>query len=223
MTFAESILSLLRTLRIDATLPKGVEVLNPYQDANVMKLCASFYDRFYNDTRPRRLIVGINPGRFGGGITGIPFTDPIKLATVCGIPNDLGRRTELSADFIYRVIEEYGGPQAFYASFYITAVSPLGFVRDNKNLNYYDVKELQEAITPFAVQSMNSVLEAPVDKTKCYCIGEGDNYKFLLSLNKTHGWFDEIIPLPHPRFVMQYRRKQLQHHVDNYLTKLSLP
>ncbi len=36
----------------------------------------------------RYLILGINPGRFGGGITGIPFTDPIRLQNICGIEND---------------------------------------------------------------------------------------------------------------------------------------
>jgi hypothetical protein len=223
MSFADNVLSLLSTLRIGKSLPEGVQVLNPYRDTTVMELCHTFYDRFYNDNNRRRILIGINPGRFGGGVTGIPFTDPVVLSEQCGIPNDLVKRTELSADFIYRVISAYGGPARFYGNFYITAVSPLGFTLNGKNLNYYDLRELQQAITPFAIRSMDSLLKAPIDRSKCYCIGEGENLKFLSALNQQHHWFDEIIPLAHPRFVMQYRRKQLDSYIQDYLKKLQLP
>ena len=223
MSFADNVLSLLSSLRIGKSLPEGVQVLNPYRDATVMELCQTFYYRFYNDNEKRRVLVGINPGRFGGGVTGIPFTDPVVLSEQCDIPNDLVKRTELSANFIYRVISAYGGPARFYEHFYITAVSPLGFTLNGKNLNYYDLRELQEAITPFAIRSMERLLEAPIDRSKCYCIGEGENLKFLSALNQQHHWFDEIIPLAHPRFVMQYRRKQLDGYVQDYLKKLQLP
>lgn len=223
MTFADTVLALLGSLRIGKALPKGVQVLNPYRDAVVMEICETFYRRYYSDAEHRRLLVGINPGRFGGGVTGIPFTDPVKLAEQCGIPNDLGRRTELSADFIYRVVTAFGGPEKFYQYFYVTAVSPLGFTLNDKNLNYYDIRELQEAITPFAIRSMEQVLTANVDRSKCYCIGEGDNFKFLVALNQQRHWFEQVIPLAHPRFVMQYRRKQLQQYIDDYISKLRLP
>lgn len=223
MTFADTILSILSSLRIGKTLPEGVQILNPYRDAAVMEICQTFYHRFFNDNNKRRILIGINPGRFGGGVTGIPFTDPVLLSEQCDIPNNLGKRTELSADFIYRVIAAYGGPGSFYEHFYITAVSPLGFTLNGKNLNYYDLRELQEAIRPFAVRSMERLLEAPVDRSKCYCIGEGENLKFLSALNRQHHWFEEIIPLAHPRFVMQYRRKQLDRYVEDYVTRLRLP
>ncbi|MEJ1238531.1 uracil-DNA glycosylase family protein [Chryseolinea sp. T2] len=222
MTFADHVLEILFSLRIGKTLPKGVEVLNPYREDIVIEICESFYRKFYCDTNERRILIGINPGRHGGGITGIPFTDPVKLSQLCGIPNELGKRTELSADFIYRVVAAFGGPAAFYGRYYFTAVSPLGFTFNGKNLNYYDLRELQDAISPFAVRSMEKLLKAPVDRTKAYCIGEGENFKFLTTLNKQHQWFDEIIPLAHPRFVMQYRRKQLDNYINEYVTKLSL-
>jgi hypothetical protein len=223
MSFADYVLPILSTLRIGKALPEGVQVLNPYRDATVMELCHTFYHRFYNDNNRRRILIGINPGRFGGGVTGIPFTDPVVLSEQCGIPNELVKRTELSADFIYRVISAYGGPARFYEHFYITAVSPLGFTLSGKNLNYYDLRELQDAITPFAIRSMERLLQAPIDRSKCYCIGEGENLKFLSTLNQQHHWFDEIIPLAHPRFVMQYRRKQLDDYIQDYLNKLQLP
>ncbi|MGC3944942.1 MAG: DUF4918 family protein [Chryseolinea sp.] len=223
MMFSDIVLGILSSLRIGKALPEGVQVLNPYREKVVIEICESFYRKFYNDETERRILIGINPGRFGGGVTGIPFTDPLKLSRDCGIPNSLGTRTELSADFIYSVVAAFGGPANFYSRFYFTAVSPLGFTMDGKNLNYYDLRELQEAITPFAVRSMNSLLKAPVDRAKAYCIGEGDNLKFLSALNKQHQWFGEIVPLAHPRFVMQYRRKQLERYIEDYVGKLSLP
>lgn len=216
MTFADHIMRLLRNLQIDQPLPAGVKVLNPYLNETVLELCETFYRRFFDDDQQRRLILGINPGRFGGGVTGIPFTDPVKLAAQCGIPNTLGRRTELSADFIYRVVESYGGPARFYGDLYISAVSPLGFTRGEKNLNYYDIPALQEALKPFVVTSITETLRANIDRSKCYCIGEGQNFRFLSRLNAEHQWFKEIIPLTHPRFVMQYRRKHLREYVAEY-------
>lgn len=223
MVFADVVLDILSSFRIGKALPAGVEVLNPYREATVMEICEAFYRKYYNDNNTRRVMIGINPGRFGGGVTGIPFTDPVKLSELCGIENNLGKRTELSADFIYRVISAYGGPYDFYSRFYVTAVSPLGFTMQGKNLNYYDLRELQEAVTPFAVRSMQRLLKAAIDHTKAYCIGEGENFKFLTALNRKHQWFEEIIPLAHPRFVMQYRRKQLEQYVGDYVKKLSLP
>jgi len=75
------------------------------------------------------------------GITGIPFTDPVKLE-VLGIANDFQKKRELSSDFVYQMITAFGGANKFYQTFYISAISPLGFTKDEKNLNYYDVKRL---------------------------------------------------------------------------------
>ncbi|MFI5224347.1 MAG: DUF4918 domain-containing protein, partial [Nitrospirales bacterium] len=66
------------------------------------------------------LILGINPGRLGAGLTGIPFTDPLKLQNICGIENTLPKKAELSADFIYTMISAFGGPEAFYKKFYFS-------------------------------------------------------------------------------------------------------
>lgn len=85
-------------------VPNGVEVLSVYQDPEVRGFVEAFYSRYYHDERPRTLVLGINPGRLGGGMTGIPFTDPVRLSEGCGIANQLEKRTELSSDFIYRMI-----------------------------------------------------------------------------------------------------------------------
>jgi hypothetical protein len=221
LTFANNILIFHKNLKITSKLPEGVGAMNPYKDKIAFNLCTKFYQTFYSDINERTLIIGINPGRFGGGITGVPFTDPIKLEVNCGIKNDLPKKVELSADFIYKMIEAYGGAKKFYSKFYVTAVSPLGFVKDGKNLNYYDVKALQESILNFIVDCFEKQLTFGVNKKVCYCLGEGENFKFLSKLNQTHNFFETIIPLPHPRFIMQYRRKRIDEYVEKYLIEFT--
>ena len=120
MNVSQKILPFLKHLEIKAQLPDGVQVLNPYRDKYTFQLCKQFYSKYYDDTAERFLIIGINPGRFGGGLTGIPFTDPKKLEVNCTIPNSLTKKSELSADFIYQVIDGFGGPEKFFARFYFS-------------------------------------------------------------------------------------------------------
>lgn len=217
MTLASQILSFYKSLSLSAPLPTDIEVMNPYQDAIVFDLCEKFYDRFYNDTNPRRMILGINPGRLGGGVTGIPFTDPIKLETNCGITNTLQKKAELSADFIYAMINSSGGPEKFYNRFFISAVCPLGFTKNGNNLNYYDDKVLEETVKSFIITCLQGQLTFPIDRTVCYCLGEGKNYAYLSKVNAERNFFKEIIPLPHPRFIMQYRRKKITDFINLYI------
>lgn len=217
------ILEFLMGLKIDARLPKGIEVMNPYHDEYTVRLCKAFYKKFYNDHHPRSLLLGINPGRFGSGITGISFTDPIKLERECGIENTFVKKPELSSDFIYKMIKSFGGPEVFYKHYFISAVSPLGFTKKGKNINYYDDKKLEKAVLPFIVDSVNTLLPMGFSQHKCYCIGEGKNFDFLQKLNEDHQWFEEIVPLAHPRYIMQYRRKQLNRYIATYLEALLPP
>lgn len=217
--FADKVLKFYKQLQIPESLPRGVEVLNPYQDKTAFRLCTSFYRKFYNDDNDRFVIFGINPGRFGAGLTGIPFTDPVKLERQCGISNDLSMKAELSADFIYRMIGAYGGTEKFYGKFFINSVSPLGFVRDGKNLNYYDDTMLAKSLAPFILRSLHQILAMGVNRDVVYCLGEGANFKYLTRLNAQEKLFGEIIPLAHPRFIMQYKRKSIDRYVDDYLLK----
>lgn len=216
----EAILEFLQQLKIDARLPKGIDVLDPYTHPATFELCRQFYQKYYRDKNTRVLLLGINPGRFGSGTTGISFTDPIKLETICGIPNSLPKKAELSADFIYRMIAAYGGATSFFSKYFISAVSPLGFTTDGKNINYYDEPKLQKAVTPFIVKSINQLVSMGMSRSKCFCIGEGKNLKALQELNSEHHWFEQVIPLPHPRFIMQYRRKKIDDYIQVYLQAL---
>jgi hypothetical protein len=221
MTFAEKVLRFYQNLRITAQLPEDVVVLDPFSDEVSFLYCAQFYRKFYSDNVERTIILGINPGRHGGGITGVPFTDPIKLEQYCGISNPFKKKPELSADFIYNMINSFGGPDDFYGKFYFSAISPLGFTKGGKNLNYYDVKELKSVLRDFIVDSLMHQLSFGIKRDVCFCLGEGENFKYLKQLNDDLRIFDRIIPLAHPRFIMQYRRKKMLEYVNDYVMKLN--
>ena len=114
MKLSERIIDFYRTLDIPGDLPEGINIMDPYQEERVMLLVEKFYSRYFDDSRDRVMLVGINPGRFGGGVTGIPFTDPINLKEKCEIDNNLKKRHELSSRFIYDMIDALGGPGKFY-------------------------------------------------------------------------------------------------------------
>lgn len=214
LTFGEQVIRFINLLPSELKLPKGIELLQPFKNESTLQLTENFYRKFYSDSKPRTFIFGINPGRFGAGITGIPFTDPINLQLKCGIKNSFPQKHELSSLFVYRVIDAMGGSKKFYRQFYITAVCPLGFIRENKNLNYYDEKRLEKILTPFIVDSIQKQIHFGANKNVCYCWGEGKNFAFLKKLNDEYEWFNSIIPLPHPRWIMQYRRKSVDDYVE---------
>lgn len=220
MNFAANITHFLFNLQLPFKLPAGVEVLDVHNNKEVKNTCTAFYNKFYCDSNKRHLILGINPGRFGGGITGIPFTDPVRLQNDCGIVNGFGKKQELSSVFIYNMINAYGGPENFYKQFYISAVSPLGFVKYGKNLNYYDDKILLKIIEPFVTDCLEKQLAFGINRNVCFCIGEGENLKYLNTLNKKHKWFNVVKALPHPRFVMQYRLKRKEEYIKQYIQVL---
>jgi hypothetical protein len=221
MPLSRHILSFLKGLAWKDKLPKGVDVLQPFRDPEVWKACEVFYPKFYGDAGPRSLMIGINPGRFGAGMTGIPFTDPIRLKDPCGIDNPWPPRQELSSVFMYEMIRAFGGPQAFYGQFYITSVSPLGFTRDGKNLNYYDDTQLLKTVEPFAVRCLQQQLSWGMTTRTAFCLGGGKNYRYLEQLNERYGFFEKVVPLPHPRYIMQYRLRYKAEHIQEYLDAFS--
>jgi len=220
MTFANRVMNFYGDLCIADKLPPKIDVINPYGNDAVINTCKLFYNKYYGDDEGRTIILGINPGRFGAGITGIPFTDPVVLENECGIKNEFDKRAEISSNFIYKLINATGSISSFYRRFYIGSVSPLGFVKDGKNFNYYDSKEMMKALKPFIVSNLIKQIGLGINSRKCYCLGQGKNYEYLKFLNIELELFDEIIPLPHPRWVMQYRRKQLDDIISDVVGKL---
>jgi len=218
-TWANHLFRFYTNLKPPDYLPVDIKWLYPQKREDVLEILGVFLQKYYSDDQERILLLGINPGRYGAGITGINFTAPKQLKEICGIENPFSG-TELSAEFIYRMIEAYGGVKEFYSNFFIGAVSPLGFVQNGKNLNYYDDKLLLKTIEPFVIENLSKLVSFNVNREICICIGGEKNFKYLSSLNNQYNWFQKIISLPHPRFIMQYKRKFISDYINLYLKAL---
>ncbi len=227
MTFAEKAIDFNRNLSYTGkALPKGIRIMNPFLEfEQTMGIMETFYRKYYNDNRQRHLILGINPSRLGAGLTGIPFTDPKRLASELHI-NYSGRIThEPSSVFMYEMINAYGGPAAFYGDFYINSPCPLGFTSVDaqgrqKNYNYYDSRELLNAVGDYTVEVLHRLISLGINTDLCFCLGTGKNEQYLSRLNQKHGFFKKLVALAHPRFIMQYRYPVKQQYIDNYLAEL---
>ncbi len=190
MSFADKVIQFNKQLTYTgSTLPQGIHIMNPFRtDGAVMHIVRAFYRKYYNDDNPRYIILGINPGRFGGGLTGIPFTDPKRLISECNIEYKGKITHEPSSVFVYDVIKAYGGNDAFYRNFYINSVCPLGFTSvdskgKEKNYNYYDSKDLSNAVYPFIIENIRHQIAMGIQTDTCICFGTGRNEEYLFKLN----------------------------------------
>ena len=137
-------------------LPDGYSIINPFiseQKNLVNSISSIFYKKFYNDTNKRRLILGSSPARRGTAVTGVPFEDVKHLEDKTGISIKNFYINKSSSNFLYDVIEEYGGCKKFYSRFYMSFVCPLGIAKINSkgnevNCNYYDTKKLENTLYP---------------------------------------------------------------------------
>ena len=172
-TFSEKVLKFNEKLaHKEVKLPEGFRVVNPYsgnQKELVREVATAFYQKYYNDLRSRRLILGSSPARRGSAITGIPFADAQHLQRETGILMDKFCINRPAGDFLYDVISKYGGCERFYADFFMSFVCPLGIAKANAkgkevNCNYYENKNLQEALYSFMVSSMRSQIDLGVDR-----------------------------------------------------------
>lgn len=210
-------------------LPPGVSVLEPLRDNAVVMDCVSqFYQKYYADTNARRLILGINPGRLGAGSTGIPFTDTKRLQGVCNIAYNGLQTHEPSSVFVYDVIESAGGPDRFFGQVYINSVCPVGFVKtdintgNQTNFNYYDDAKFAASLEAYIIANIRNQQEIAQNFEKVFILGTGKNYQYVRKLNQKHHLFTDVVPLEHPRYIMQYKLRSKSTYIDQYITRLEL-
>jgi len=224
-TFAQKIIQFNKTLSFHGKLPKGIQIMNPFREnPEIQSISKKFYNKFYKDNRKRRMILGINPGRLGAGATGIPFTDTKRLNDQCNIQINSFTTHEPSSVFIYEMIERFGGVNKFYNDYYINSTCPLGFIRLNKknnrvNCNYYDYEELFKSVESFIVASLKKQIDFGFETDACFSLGK-KNAKYLELINSKEHLFGKIIPLDHPRYIVQYKPRQKDDYISDYLNKL---
>ena len=212
--FVERFLS---TINVGIDLPADVEVLRPYTDPEVQRVLRLVCRKYYAGGHPRVGVWGINPGRFGAGVTGLSFTDPWAVVHDLAIPTTLEGRRELSAEFISRVIAAYGGPQVFYRDVYMSALCPLGFTRHGVNINFYDDTQLAISIRPKIIEWMGAALDAGVRRDVSIVLGAGKLRSYMNRHIRTNVGISEVVYLDHPRYIMQYRRRDVDEYVELYV------
>lgn len=200
--------------------------MNPYIDnPETMEVMQQFYYKYYNDNLQRRFIIGINPSRHGAGVTGVPFTDTKRLEAVCGIEMKSAHTHEVSSVFMYEMIAGFGGAADFYKRFYINSPFPLAILRQTKegkwlNANYYDEPELFEMVKAFMIASLKKHIGIGLDTTEAFVLGK-KNADFIYKLNNEARLFEHLTVLEHPRFIQQYKSKQIQTYIDKYILALN--
>ena len=224
-TFADKAIAFNHQLRFAGSLPKGFRVLNPFDDnPETRMVMQQFYKLYYDDTRQRKFIIGINPSRHGAGVTGVPFTDTKRMESECGIAMQSAYTHELSSVFMYDMIAQYGGVQKFYQDFYINSPFPLAIIRKTANAhwlnaNYYDSASLFQHTKAFMIASLRQLVQIGLDTREVIVLGK-KNALFIQSLNEEAALFEKISVLEHPRFIQQYRSKEKQSYIDKYITTL---
>lgn len=225
-TFADRVIKFNSELDFSGVLPRGIQVMNPFmEDRQILTVTETFYKKFYNDNNIRKLILGINPGRFGAGTTGIPFTDTKRLKDKCNINIDSVSTHEPSSVFVYEFIEKYGGVRKFYNNYYINAICPLGFIKKNNrdnwiNCNYYDYEELFACLQSFIISSLKKQISFGVDSRTCFVLGK-KNAQYLKRINDKESFFDKIFVFEHPRYIVQYKWKYKEKYFAEYLKSLT--
>jgi hypothetical protein len=68
---------------------------------------------------------------------------------------------------------------------------------------------------------MESQLSWPICRDEVFCLGTGKNKAFLEGLNEKHGWFKRVVPLEHPRYIMQYKSRLVDAYIDKYIQALA--
>lgn len=75
-------------------------------------------------------------------------------------------------------------------------------------------------IKGFLINSIKAHIAKGIKTDVCFCLGSGKNFKIINKLNQEHGFFNKLIPLEHPRYIMQYKSKHKQEYIEKYIEAL---
>ncbi|MEO5500193.1 MAG: DUF4918 domain-containing protein, partial [Ginsengibacter sp.] len=90
------------------------------------------------------------------------------------------------------------------------------------NYNYYDSKELTEAVYDDIIENIKTQIRMGIATDLCFCFGTGKNENFLKKINDEFHFFEKIIALEHPRYIMQYKYYSRENYIEKYLKAFNL-
>jgi uracil-DNA glycosylase len=173
-----------------------------------------FHKKFVQPNSPKIVMCGINPGRRGAGITGIPFIDTNSLSKM--LPDISNPKSEKSAKFFFSIIEEFGINE-FYRNIHVTNMSWFGFYKlDNgTNVNYNSLPtDIQNVLIDKFVEEMDLI-----NPDVILPIGDIVNWELLYNLKLKNRLYAEIGPrLYHPAYRLVDRKTYIET-LTKYLTK----
>lgn len=220
MSFASKTIKYFCKLEASVKSLNGIEIINPYNSDEVKSVVKKFFRKYYDDSNERIFIIGINPGRFGGGLTGISFTDPVALREHCGIENNLGNKKELSSKFIYSLANKFGGTEKFFSNVFLTALYPFALIKDGKNFNYYDDKNVSKILSEDIIKNIEFQISFGARNDFAILLGK-KNAEYFSTINNKHKFFREIIMVEHPRYIMQYKLKNIDYYINKYFNAIN--
>lgn len=190
---------------------------NPYDAPSRAEAIGKFCAKYYSDSSPRTHLVGINPIRLTNTSTGVNYTDGYALEHKCGIPNEFSKSRELTSSFFYDVVDAAGGAVAFYSAVFAWAVMPVALTFEGEYANYYEVDD--DRVDDVIAMNM-AWLSALPKRGRLVVLGSGQNKSIVGKMEGVADAYNEIIYLPHPRWIMQYNREKAGHYVCEYINAL---
>lgn len=170
----------------------------------------AFWSRLYSCDLPRQVICGLNPDLSDEYLPGVPFSDFQRLARCM---SEVERQDiEHSAPFFVKIIEAIG-VESFFQRFYVTNVSAVGYFKEGRKLNYYDLPadalefvercfvEEMEIVRPQRVIALGREVEQTV-------------MKLLPGIRLDY--------LPHPSWVMKQGGQEQQEWAEQYLSAMAV-
>ena len=105
------------------------------------------------------------------------------------------------------------GVEAFFRRFYVTNISAVGYVKNGRNQTYHDLPE-----AALRVVERNFMEEmAAVQPARMIALGQHPHATVGKLLSSSVG---EIVYLPHPSWIMTYRRREADAWVGRYIDAL---
>ena len=87
------------------------------------------------------------------------------------------------------------------------------------NCNYYDYEALFNSTKEFIITSLKKQIAFGIDTSVVYILGK-KNATFFNRINSEEKLFDRIVVFDHPRYIVQYKSKQKDQYLDEYLRLL---
>ena len=114
------------------------------------------------------------------------------------------------------MISEYGGVKKFYSKMFLSALFPFALIKDGKNYNYYETKEIANALRDEIIKSVKAQINFGARRDVVIILGK-KNADYFSLLNDEHKFFKKIIVLEHPRYIMQYKLKNIEYYISKYI------